>query len=132
MHFFKKSTQNAKRILYESSPSSTSQGPYYLLQGAPLSNQNNNVLKNLQAMKPTLKKEEQIGNENEDIVKKIKVCAKFPFKYPLISHFLFYKERPCLFSFNYVQWVLYILNEDLLNSALLVLEGGHRLGCGLN
>ena len=30
------------------------------------------------------------------------------------------KERPYLFSFNYVQWVLYILDEDLLKGALLV------------
>ena len=28
--------------------------------------------------------------------------------------------RPYLFFFNYVQWVLYILDGDLLNSALLV------------
>ena len=52
------------------------QGPYYLLQGAPLSNQNSNVLKNLQAMKPSEKDEDKIGNTNEDIVNKVKVRTK--------------------------------------------------------
>ena len=38
----------------------------------------------------------------------------------VLEGFFCRKGRPYLFSFYYVQWVLYILDKNLLNSALLV------------